>query len=112
MTDSKILKRAAEAAASAIMRFKAKTGGRYYPGYHEDMRDAVKKAIMAIDVSADASLTQELNRLRDENARFEDKIEDIIAEFGADPSAALQIISEHINLRRHGRAHPNARGEE
>lgn len=46
---SDILKRAAEEAASAIMRFKAKTAGRYYPGYHEDMREAVKKAILAID---------------------------------------------------------------
>lgn len=54
----------------------------------------------------------ETDRLREENTRFEDKIEDIIAEFGADPLAALQIISEHISLRRHGRSHPNARGEE
>ncbi|MDV4166232.1 hypothetical protein R1538_34850 [Rhizobium leguminosarum] len=60
---SEILNQAADIAASAIMRFKAKTGGRYYPGYHEDMRDAVKKAILAADIP----LTEERDRLREEN---------------------------------------------
>lgn len=30
---------------SAVMKFRGKVGGRYYPGYHEDMRDAVATAI-------------------------------------------------------------------
>lgn len=47
--------RCADAAAAAVMKFRSKVGGRYYPGYHEDMRDAVRKAVL------DASLlaTQE-----------------------------------------------------
>lgn len=40
--------------------------------------------------------------------KFEDKIEDIIAEFGDDPAQCLMIIGEHIELARHYRAHPNA----
>lgn len=64
---SEILNKAAETAASAIMRFKAKTAGRYYPGYHEDMRDAVKRAILAADVAADPDLSSELDRLREES---------------------------------------------
>lgn len=30
---------------SAVMKFRGKVGGRYYPGYHEDMRDYVATAI-------------------------------------------------------------------
>lgn len=33
--------------------------------------------------------------------RLADKIEDLIAEFGDDPKAALQCVSEHLQLRRH-----------
>ncbi len=33
-----------------------------------------------------------------------DKIEDLIAEFGDDPTAALQCVSEYLDLRRHGKA--------
>lgn len=37
--------------------------------------------------------------------RLADKIEDLIAEFGDDPKAALECVSEHLQLRRHaGRA--------
>jgi hypothetical protein len=43
-----VLNNASEAAKSAIMKFRAKVGGRYYPGYHEDMRDEVAKAILAL----------------------------------------------------------------
>jgi hypothetical protein len=46
----------------------------------------------------------ELRQVRASIEKFENKIEDIIAEFGADPVAALQIISEHIGLRQHYRA--------
>lgn len=36
-----------------------------------------------------------------------DKIEDLIAEFGDDPTAALQCVSEWLDLRRHASAgHP------
>lgn len=70
---SEILNKAAETAASAIMRFKAKTAGRYYPGYHEDMRDAVKKAILA----ERASLSSELDRLREENALLVGEVSDL-----------------------------------
>lgn len=35
----------ADAAASAVMKFRRKVNGRYYPGYHEDMRDAVREAV-------------------------------------------------------------------
>jgi hypothetical protein len=36
-----------------------------------------------------------------------DKIEDLIAEFGDDPKAALQCVSEWLDLRRHASAgHP------
>lgn len=62
---SEILKRAADEAASAIMRFKAKTAGRYYPGYHEDMREAVKKAILASGVAAGSSSIEERDRQRE-----------------------------------------------
>jgi hypothetical protein len=30
-----------------------------------------------------------------------DKIEDLIAEFGDEPKAALQCVSEYLELRRH-----------
>ena len=33
-----------------------------------------------------------------------DKIEDLIAEFGDDPKAALECVSEHLSLRRHNAA--------
>lgn len=33
--------------------------------------------------------------------RLADKIEDLIAEFGDDPKAALECVSEHLSLRRH-----------
>lgn len=33
--------------------------------------------------------------------RLADKIEDLIAEFGDDPKAAMQCVSEHLGLRRH-----------
>lgn len=33
--------------------------------------------------------------------RLADKIEDLIAEFGDDPKAALECVSEHLQLRRH-----------
>lgn len=36
--------------------------------------------------------------------RLADKIEDLIAEFGDDPKAALECVSEHLQLRRHARA--------
>jgi hypothetical protein len=39
---------------------------------------------------------------------FEDKILDIISEFGDDPVQCLQIICEDIQLRQHYRAYPNA----
>lgn len=39
--------RCAVASAAAVMKFRSKVGGRYYPGYHEDMRDAVRKAVEA-----------------------------------------------------------------
>lgn len=35
--------------------------------------------------------------------RLADKIEDLIAEFGDDPKAALECVSEHLQLRRHAR---------
>jgi len=38
----------ADAAKSAIKKFRAKVGGRYYPGYHEDMISVVTKAILSI----------------------------------------------------------------
>jgi uncharacterized protein YutE (UPF0331/DUF86 family) len=34
-------------------------------------------------------------------AALADKIEDLIAEFGDDPKAALECVSEHLSLRRH-----------
>lgn len=71
---SEILNKAAETAASAIMRFKAKTAGRYYPGYHEDMRDAVKKAILA----ERASLSSELDRLQEALKRQSDNMAFVI----------------------------------
>lgn len=37
--------RCSQAAAAAVMKFRHKVGGKYYPGYHEDMRDAVREAI-------------------------------------------------------------------
>jgi len=37
----------AESGRAAVMKFRAKVGGRYYPGYHEDMREAVASAIRA-----------------------------------------------------------------
>lgn len=36
--------------------------------------------------------------------RLADKIEDMIAEFGDDPKAALECVSEHLQLRRHARS--------
>lgn len=36
--------------------------------------------------------------------RLADKIEDLIAEFGDDPKAAMQCVSEHLGLRRHAKA--------
>ena len=35
--------------------------------------------------------------------RLADKIEDLIAEFGDDPKAALECVSEHLSLRRHAK---------
>lgn len=35
--------------------------------------------------------------------KLADKIEDLIAEFGDDPKAALQCVSEWLDLRRHER---------
>lgn len=46
----------------------------------------------------------EAQQAKQEDERLEDKIEALIAEFGDDPAAALQCISEHISLRRHSRA--------
>lgn len=37
--------RCKEAAAAAVMKFRSKVNGRYYPGYHEDLRDDVKAAV-------------------------------------------------------------------
>lgn len=37
--------RCASVAAAEVMKFRSKVGGRYYPGYHEDMREAVKNAV-------------------------------------------------------------------
>ena len=37
--------RCAAVAAAEVMKFRSKVGGRYYPGYHEDMREAVKNAV-------------------------------------------------------------------
>lgn len=58
----------ADIAASAIMKFKAKVGGRYYPGYHEDMRDSVKKAILAAEpeVPQSGDLINRENRVRND----------------------------------------------
>jgi len=36
---------AAKVGKSEVMKFRARVGKRYYPGYHEDMRDAVDAAI-------------------------------------------------------------------
>ena len=83
---SEILNKAAETAASAIMRFKAKTAGRYYPGYHEDMREAVKKAILEADVAADPDFTEELDRLREENERLSTALGDLMTWFPEKPS--------------------------
>lgn len=35
----------AKVASAAVMKFRRKVDGKYYPGYHEDMRDAVRKAV-------------------------------------------------------------------
>lgn len=42
------LERSADTAKAEIMKFRKKTNGRYYPGYHEDMRDAVANAVLAL----------------------------------------------------------------
>lgn len=53
-----------------------------------------------------------IRQMRDEYEQrieaLEDKIQEQIAEFGDDPEGCLAIISEHIQLRQHFRAHPNA----
>ena len=41
------MKEAAIIGSATVMKFKSRVGGRYYPGYHEDMRDAVAAAIRA-----------------------------------------------------------------
>lgn len=38
----------ATVASAAVMKFRRKVGGSYYPGYHEDMRDAVRKAVQDV----------------------------------------------------------------
>lgn len=43
-----------------------------------------------------------------ETERLADKIEDLIAEFGDDPKAALQCVSEWLSLRRHFKTHSKA----
>jgi hypothetical protein len=35
----------AQVGRAAVMKFKSRVGGRYYAGYHEDMRDHVAQAI-------------------------------------------------------------------
>jgi hypothetical protein len=39
-------KQCAKISAGAVMSFKAHIGSRYYPGYHEDMRDFVRSSVL------------------------------------------------------------------
>jgi hypothetical protein len=38
--------RCAKIASAEVMRFRAKVGRKYYPGYHEDMRVAISSAVL------------------------------------------------------------------
>ena len=42
------LEEAAKAGRKAVMSFKGKVGGKYYAGYHEDMREYVAAEIRAM----------------------------------------------------------------
>lgn len=35
----------AKIAAAAVLKFRSNVDRRYYPGYHEDMRDYIKKEV-------------------------------------------------------------------
>lgn len=48
----------------------------------------------------------EISLLREEEDRLANKIEDLIAEFGENPTAALQCVSEWLELRRHAKSFP------
>lgn len=37
--------RCAEVGAAAVMKFRGRVNRKYYPGYHEDMREAVRTSI-------------------------------------------------------------------
>lgn len=70
---------------------------------------AAKNGAILVNANDLLAWREEMRRLRNAVERFEDKIEAIINEFGDhDPKGCLGIIGEHIQLRRHYRAHPNA----
>lgn len=54
--------------------------------------------------SCSPSPSAEIEALKAENEHLANKIEDLIAEFGDDPKAALECVSEYLSLRRHGKA--------
>jgi hypothetical protein len=77
----------------------------------EGRRSWILSVPVRVDYDPDVVLVSSLNdvpALLHNVTQLEDKIESIIAEFEHDPVACLQMIGEHISLRRHYRAHPNA----
>ncbi|RWX78301.1 hypothetical protein EPK99_06640 [Neorhizobium lilium] len=62
---------------------------------NRDVRDQL--SVILPDIAAKDA---QIERLREDTERLADKIEDLIAEFGDDPKAALECVSEHLQLRR------------
>ena len=72
----------------------------------QEMDDWNWDAVMRERVEIDPYAELRAQRARAEKAeaeieRLADKIEDLIAEFGDDPKAALECVAEHLSLRRH-----------
>jgi len=80
-----------------------------------DLCNGKRKWIMSIPARLDcdpdliiAASLADVPKLCAQIVALEDKILDIISEFGDDPVQCLQIICEDIQLRQHYRAYPNA----
>lgn len=77
--------RSAKIAAAEVMRFRSKVAGKYYPGYHEDLRDAVSAAVLNVRSGQQSQPHSKANTPRQTSP----VVETVEAQRGADASKVV-----------------------